>query len=275
MLDQSFLADPRRLSPGDLIGSVQRSLTILELLAEHPAGLSAKQISQKTRLNLSTCYHLLNTLRASGYAFKDAENAHYRLSAKISYPAAARLTPAQLVHRLMPYLHALQGATRETAYLSVWDGAEIVLSAIVESPQSVRVKALEIGSSDANHASALGKAVLAYLPAATVHSYLERHPCVAYTPHTLSAPAALAASLAEVRAAGFSLDAEEFLPDVYCLGAPIFNAEDQILASIAISMPGQRYHAQHSAYRLRVIEAGRAASRNLLLAGCVGLTRPL
>jgi len=58
-----------------LIGSVQRALAILELLAIHPAGLNAKQVVLKTEFNLSTCYHLLNTLEHENYIVKDPDTA--------------------------------------------------------------------------------------------------------------------------------------------------------------------------------------------------------
>jgi len=275
MLHSQFLPNQRKSTPKDLIGSVQRSLAILELLASHPEGLNAKQVSQKTQLNLSTCYHLLNTLIVCGYAVKDPDSLYYRSTGKIGFTAQGRCTPAHLVRQLTPHVQSLQDATRETAYLSVWDGSEIVLSAIVESPLSVRVKALDIGKNDGNHASALGKAVLAYLPEAQVDDYLAGHDCAAYTQHTLTDLATIRACLADVRVQGYSLDQEEFLPDVYCIGAPIFDAEGCILASIAISMPGHRYHAHKSAFLPQVKEVARAATRNILILGCAGLSRPL
>ena len=274
MLQSQSLPSRSKPAPKDLIGSVQRSLVILELLANCPQGLTAKQVSQNARLNLSTCYHLLNTLTVSGYAVKDPDSLRYRLSSKIGFMPQGWCTPAYLVCQLTPHVQSLQDVTREPAYLSVWDGAEIVLSAIVESPLSVRVKALDIGQRDANHASALGKAVLAYLTDEQVGDYLVRHDCAAYTPYTLTDPTAIRACLAEVRAQGYSLDQEEFLPDVYCIGAPIFDVEGRVLASIAISMPGHRYHAHKSDFLPQVKEAGRKATRNMLILGCAGLSRP-
>ncbi len=158
---------------------------------------------------------------------------------------------------------------------SLWDGTEIVLSAIAESPLSVRVRALDVGKSDAKHDSALGKAILADLPGGRVDAYLSQHEGAAYTQYTLTDPAVILDSLAEVRAHGYSLDQQEFLPDAYCVGAPIFDVEGRILASTAISMPGQRYHAYKTAFPPLAQEAARAATRNLLILGCAGLSRPL
>lgn len=252
-----------------LIGSVQRALRILELLAQHPAGLNAKQVNQRLQLNLSTCYHLLNTLIASGYVVKDPDTLLFRLSSKIGYRLLHPVAPAQLAPQLTPHVQALQEATQETAYLSLWDGQEIFLAVIAESPRSVRVKALTIGYSQANHAMALGKAILAQLDQPQLERYLAEHELTAYTSHTLTDPAGLKVHLSEVRQQGYSLDLEEFLPEVCCIGAPIFDAQEQVIASIAISLPSTRYQVSGHCLLTPVSQAAQAATRTLAILGYV------
>src|SRR5690349_3099802 len=108
----------RPASPPDLINSLLRGLQILELLATEPEGLLAKTVSFRTGLNLSTCYHLLNTLVAGGYVSKQPDTQRFALTGKISYPCYAALEQARIVPELQPHLQALREATRETSYLS-------------------------------------------------------------------------------------------------------------------------------------------------------------
>ncbi len=269
MLPQTIFSSAPQSAQTDLIGSVQRALCILELLAQYPSGLNAKQVSLKLHLNLSTCYHLLNTLIASAYVVKDPESLLFRLSGKIGYTIHGQASPAQLVQQLTPHVQALQEVTQETAYLSLWDGQEIVLSAIAESPLSVRVKTLVIGFTAGNHASALGKAILAHLDEPQLDRYLAGHELVAYTGQTLTDAKTLKTHLAEVRRQGYSLDWEEFLPDVYCIGGPIFDAQGRILASIAIALPGNRYRANWETLLPKVKEAAQAGTRTMRLLGYI------
>lgn len=250
----------------DLIGSVQRALRILELLAQHPEGLNAKQINRHLHLNISTCYHLLNTLLDSEYVVKDPDTLQFRLSEKFQYTALPPVSAQQIVARLNNHVQALQEMTQETAYLSLLDGQEIYIAAIVESPRSVRVKALTIGYSEANHASALGKSILAYLDEAQADHYLTGRDLPAYTPKTMTDPALIKQHLAQVRQQGYSLDVEEFLPDVYCIGAPIFDAGQQVVASIAISLPSTRYHTPNNLVT-HVKQLAQAATRTLAISG--------
>src|SRR5262249_34775902 len=90
----------RPASPTDLIASLWRGRRILELLAAEPEGLLAKTISFRTGLNLSTCYHLLNTLIAAGYVVKQGDTQRFALTGKISYPAYSALEQAWIVPEL-------------------------------------------------------------------------------------------------------------------------------------------------------------------------------
>jgi DNA-binding IclR family transcriptional regulator len=253
----------------DLIASVLRGLSILELLAAHPEGLNPKQIAFKRQFHLSTCYHLLNTLETAGYVVKNPSTQLFQLSGKIGYTVHDTASPAQLVKHLSPHVHALQEATFETAYLSLWYQNEVVLSSIAESPLSVRVKALTIGYAEAAHAMALGKAILAYLPEAIVDEYLSRHGLPRLTGNTITDLPTLKTHLAEIKKQAYSIDHEEFLPDVYCIGAPVFDAQQHITGAIAISVPATRYRSQAETLLPKVLEAGRTATRALKILGYI------
>ena len=108
MLQSASTSSLPNQSQKSLINSVQRELLILELLAQHQNGLNAKQVSQHLQINLSTCYHLLNTLIFSGYVVKDPDTLHFRLSGKIGYTLQGQASPAQLVQQLTPHVQALQ-----------------------------------------------------------------------------------------------------------------------------------------------------------------------
>jgi DNA-binding IclR family transcriptional regulator len=253
------------LTRPDLITSLLRGLQILELLAAEPEGLLAKTVSFRTGLNISTCYHLLNTLVAAGYVVKQAQTQRFIATGRISYPAFTALEQARIVPELAPQLQALRDATRETTYLSVRQADAIVIGAIVDSPQALKVSLLHVGYDGANHALALGKAILAYLDGRDVAAYLVRHGMPALTSNTICQPAAFQSELTAVCARGYSLDLEEFAPGVCCIGAPIFGSAGRVVASLGISLPASRYYADSSTLIQQVVSSALAATRTLAL----------
>lgn len=264
---QPKVITPSKQTPSHKINSVERALSIMELLAAHPAGLNPKEVSLKLHLNLSTCYHQLNTLLATGYVVKNPETTLFQLSGKIGYTIHLQTSPAQLVKQLTAHTQALQEATQETAYLSIWDGQEIYIAAIVESSQSIRVKVLTIGYSGANHAMAVGKVILAYFDDDTLDHYLETHPLTPYTVNTITDKYQLKEHLIEVYQQGYSLDLAERLDDIFCIGVPIFDAQGQITASIGITVPETRFHSHSEQLLTEVQQAGHAATRHLMVLG--------
>jgi len=253
----------------DIIGSVCRALRIMELLASCPDGMNAKQIGYRLCLNVGTCYHLLNTLIVSGYVIKDADTLLFRLSGKLTYTFCKAVSARQIVSYLMSHVQSLQEKTHETTYLSVWNGKDIFLAAIDESPLSVRVKSLTLGYDKANHATALGKAILAHLSESQLDNYLINHGLERYTSNTITSDDLFKRHLIDVRRQGYSFDNEEFLTDVCCIGAPIFDAEGQVIASIAISLPSTRYHSHGNTLIPYVQQSAKAATRTLSILGYV------
>lgn len=251
--------------PRDLIQSLWRGMQLLELLADAPEGLLAKTLSQRSHLNLSTCYHLLNTLVAAGYVAKDSASQRFMLTGKIIYPRRAVMGGAWLVPHLQSHLQALRDATREAAYLSLRENGEIIVSMIIECPQALRVSLLHVGYDKANHCTALGKAVLAYMDDQDVASYFARHGMPALTPNTITDLDSLKRELAAVRARGYSLDHEEFALGVCCIGAPIFGITGQVIGSVAISLPTSRYRIGYTSLVEHVLTTARAASRTAAL----------
>ena len=261
-------SDPAN-SPRDIIRSLWRGLHILEVLATEPEGLLAKNISVRCQLNVSTCYHLLNTLVGAGYVSKDPVTQRFMLSSKISFAEQSPFASGKLVPLFQPHLQSLRETTRETTYLSLRNEHDIVVSAIVDSPRSLRVSLLNVGYASANHAMALGKAILAYLDEADVLSYLRLHGLPSITAHTMAHIDEFLVELEQVRARGYATDHEEFADDICCIAAPIFDVQGRVIGSIGLAVPASRYQFTQAELVPHVLATATAATRALAIQGYV------
>ncbi len=240
----------------DLLHSVQRALLVLSLVAEHPQGLTAREISNALGINISTCYHILNTLAASGYLDRQPHNQVYLLGPQIPFLnnafvqslASQEVVPPledtmwstgllapSLVGRLRSLMYRLTEQTQEPSYLACWRYGEIVLQAIVEAPQAAKVTKLYVGYRGQAHCHALGKVLLAYSDPVLVEKYLDVHPLTPFGPNTIVQRSRFVDELNDIVRQGYSIDNEEFATDTCCIATPIFAPQGHVVAALAIS----------------------------------------
>ena len=65
-------------------------------------------------------------------------------------------------------------------------------------------------------------------------------PLIAHTTNTLTEPMRIAADLALVRENGYAVDDGEFLRGVRCVAVPVRNAENKVVAAVAMSASDKR-----------------------------------
>jgi DNA-binding IclR family transcriptional regulator len=92
-----------------------------------------------------------------------------------------------------------------------------------------------IGASLPLHCTAIGKAILAALPDDEVRRIAARTGLLRRMPHTLTTTEALLANLVGVRARGWSLEDEENVPRVRCVGAVVLNHRGEPVGAVSVS----------------------------------------
>ncbi len=227
-----------------LIGSVQRALTLLNVVGEADRPLPAKTLARRTGQPLPTTYHLLRTLVHEGY-LRRVDGEGYVLGDQV---AALSGGASGRVARLRPVLEGLHAELGAAVYLSVLDDGEICLVDVVDSLATPRVD-LWVGFHDAAHATALGKAVLSALDDAARRNYLGDHDLPDLTPHTVTDRRTLLRQLADTH--GYAIDREEYALGTACVAAAV--PSRSLVAAIAVSVPARQVQ--------RVLERGDALRR--------------
>jgi IclR family acetate operon transcriptional repressor len=260
---QGGLAPPGERVERHSIQSVDRAMTLLEAIAEAGGETTLTELSRRTRLNISTCHHLLSTLVNRGYVAKVPVRRSYALGARILYLSNACLTQVDLPVRASPFIEQINTTTGETVHLAVLQGDTMVKVAKRESRHPVRVDTGALGKTDAAHATASGKAMLAWLPEDEMRRVLA-HGMARYTPNTITEWPALIEELRHVRRNGYSMDREEFQPGVICIGAAIRDHNGAVVGAISASTPTMRASDDHlTLVREQVVGAVRALSAGL------------
>jgi IclR family acetate operon transcriptional repressor len=243
--------------------TVEKALRIIEIFRNASRDLGITELARLVRINSSTVQRLVNTLAEHGYLQQNPADSAYRLGTKFLEISHVVLQRIDLRAIARPVLEALRDQTGETVHMMVLNGDMGVYVLAVESRQSSRVVS-PVGSRDDLHSSAVGKALLAFLPEPQVDAVIAQHGLRRKTQRTITEPGEFKRHLGAIRALGYTIDDEEGEEGTRCVGAPIFDHTGRVVASISVAGPAQRMGRR----RIRqlgplVIRAARSISEQI------------
>jgi DNA-binding IclR family transcriptional regulator len=219
--------------------SLERGLHVLEVIAASGGLISLAEISRRTGLHRSTGHHLLQTLVGTGYLRQDAATRSYELSPKLFQLTGRTWTPEQLGVIAQPIVAELARLTGEGASLAAYRDGVVKIVAKCDHEGPVRV-VQDVGAERPIHATAVGKAIVAFLPAAELEGLLARLTYERYTPRTIVQRNELEAELRRIRASGCANDDEEHVEGIRCVAAPVRIYSGQVVASLCTLGPKNR-----------------------------------
>lgn len=240
---------------GTRIRSVARAARLLLWIAGQPHGASARDIATAQDLSLPTTYHLLNTLVDEGLLAKAGRA--YVLGPSTPILVHAYLRSRSVPETLMAALRKVASITQETAYLADWGEYDIRVLASVEGSHRVRVAETDSGTYESGHARANGKVLLAYASPTVRQMYLNTHPMVRLTNHTICDPRQLETELEEIRERGYGFDEEEFEVGLSCVAAPVLR-DDNIVAALGLTVPTERFKERRAELITALLDVTRA-----------------
>lgn len=234
-------SDEKGLNERNMVQSVERALSVLEILAEEGDPMPITEIARIAELKVSTVHRLLATLMARNFVEQESNGSRYKLSLKFFTLAQASVYPVDLRAKAHPYLEELVERCNETANLSVLDGREVVYVDQVESTNIVIVRmSSTVGSRRQIHCTGSGKVLLAHLPAEDRERILSAAELKYYTDSTITDADVLREELENIRRIGYALDNGERVRDMRCVAAPLFSHDGKVVAAISVSGPSTR-----------------------------------
>lgn len=254
---------PQAKRKANLTQSVLKALDILECLAVADRPLSTQEIALRCGLPRPTAYRLLTTLLTRDYVTICPDSGRYQIGAKVLSLGNNFLDRLDLPELARADLRELGQIAGETVHLGVLDGPEVLYVGKVDGPQSVRMHST-IGARSPLYSTAMGKAILAFLPLEQRMALLDQITLMPRTPNTIIDRGMLVEHLELVRTQGFAVDDVENEEGIRCVGAPVFDHTGHVKAAVSISGPAYRL----SSSRLQelsqpVIKAGMAISNKL------------
>jgi DNA-binding IclR family transcriptional regulator len=218
---------------------LERTFSLLDMLASHQDPVSLKEISERTGLHPSTAHRILNDLAIGKFVDRPAAGS-YRLGMRLlelGNLVKARLDVRDAALAPMRELHKL---THQPVNLSMRQGDEIVYIERTYSERSGMQVVRAVGGRAPLHLTSVGKLFLAHEDPARVRAYATRTGLTGHTRNSITDVTRLERELAAVRAQGCARDDEELELGVRCMAAGIFDDQGKLLAGLSVSAPADR-----------------------------------
>jgi len=221
-----------------MVRSVHRAFRILDALGERGA-MKMSDISRELRMPKSTLHEIINTLEEIGIVAKDSERVTYSLGIRLFELGQVAQENLEVTRVSRPVIERLNKQFDETVHVTVLEDDEVLYIDCFESTKRLRTYSV-IGVRAPLHCTAVGKAILAYLPETEVERIVAERGLPHFTATTITDRARLDEERENTRSRGYSIDDAEHEPGVRCVGAPIFDHRGKVFASISLSGPDQR-----------------------------------
>lgn len=225
------------------IDLVIKTLAVMEALAASEHGKALKEIAAEVKLVKSSVFRILFTLREAGYVEQSDTNGTYRLTLKTGGLVRRNIERLRLSEIARPYMIALRDELDESVALAERRTSSVVLVDVHETSHPLRLS-FQIGDNCPVHATALGKAVAAFVTPEELDALLGSATLTQYTAHTKTKLMQLRSELVAVRRQGYSTNDEETVAGAFLIGAPLFDATGSVCGAISINTPIARCSAK-------------------------------
>ncbi len=224
------------------ISAVGRTLSILEALSKEES-INLERLSKTTSLPKATLLRFLSTLVSLGYVFRD-DGDNYHLTLKMFSIGSRSLNHINLVDTARPFTKKLSNELGETVHVGILEEDKAIYILKDESNYTIRMYS-RVGKAIPLYCTAIGKIFLSYMSEKDLDSYLDTHPLRPFTPKSIKSVDALKEELRLVRKRGWSIDDEEHEENIMCIGAPIFDYTNSVVAAISVSFPLFRFDKEN------------------------------
>lgn len=219
--------------------SIDRALQVLELFNLEKFEWGVTEISTALNMYKSSVHNVLTTLVQRGFLMKDSETDKYRLSIKFFELGSVVIKNMDLRKIAHPYIERLSKKFNETVHLGVLDNGRVISIEQEKSSKSLNAR-IEIGKGAPLHCTAVGKAIMAYLPESEISLIIEEKGLEKFTENTITTKGGLKSEFKRIREQGYAVDNMEHEEGVRCIASPIWDYSGSVIASISVSGPAFR-----------------------------------
>ena len=221
----------------DLVGSLERGLAVIEILAAHADGMTLTEMAEAAGLTRAGARRFLLTLVATGYATQAGRR--FSLSPKLISVARSWLAGSSLWTYAEPFMREVSTALNESCSAAVLSGRDVVYVARIPGRHILSV-ALHVGTRLPAYCTSMGRVLLAGLAPEERTALLSASDIRALTPKTVTDRTLLAKAIEEAAANGYAIVDEELELGLRSIAVPLRDRSGAVVAAINVSTQSAR-----------------------------------
>jgi len=230
--------------------TLEKGFVILGLFDRDHTRRGLSEISILTGNNKTSTYRLVNTMLTMGFLTKNPRSKTLRLGPKALMLGHNAIQGFELLHMVKPLIDEAHRTYNVTIDSALLDG--LTLLALYRREAAATLFFRQPLACRDLHARAMGKAVLCRMAQADLDRFMKLAPFKRFTPNTIVSRQDLLSELELTRTRGYSINNEEYLHGLICIGAPLVNYRtEKVAGAISFDLPA----AEHS---VRTVESAYA-----------------
>ncbi|QII06163.1 IclR family transcriptional regulator [Rhodococcoides fascians A25f] len=230
------------------MADIGRATLVLDAIAESQESLTLTELATRTGLPRSTVHRIARSLENELFVVRGQGRPGYALGpGLLKFGMNAHL---RLLSTNRPQMVRVARAVNENVELAVFSGREVVVVDQLASPERLR-GVTKVGKSFSLHASCIGMALLAHLPAKQVDDLMSL-PLRQFTANTVTDLEELERRLVDIRRTHIAVDVEEHDLGICAVGTG-FIGPTGALQAVSVVMPTTRF-AQKRAHAIEELQ---------------------
>ena len=239
--------------------SLERGLAILSSFNSERSLIGVSELSRELALSRSTAHRYVSTLAQLGYLRQDPASRRYGLGPKVLDLGFSAINSMDLREIAAPHLRQLSDETQHTVNLAILDGIDVVYieRCRTTGPGQRDIDLnLHVGARLPAYCTAMGKAILAFVPEDHLETVIRETDFAPRGPNTLTTPEAFREELGRIRASGIAVNNEELAYGLRSIAAPIHSGSGDVIAALNLAV-----HRTMATMEELIADFGPAVSR--------------
>ncbi len=213
--------------------TTKRAIDILELVSQEPKSITLNEIANKLNIPTTSAFDIIHTLKYMRMLdVVDEYSKLYCLGPKAVAIGQQYLKNYDVINLAKPYMIDLAEKLHKTVFLAKEIENQILYINKYE-PINALITMANIGTRNYLHGTSLGKAILAFSD--DIEEKVEKLTLVKITENTITDKTEFIEDLKKIKERGYAVDNEELEENMLCIGAPIFDYSNKVIASISVS----------------------------------------